>query len=390
MIELVARFFHRKARLLRMMSLLLLSILLLLSGQAVYAQPITQPDSEAGAYALWSLMQGSAAGIGIIVLVILAVLVLLISVLVWEIRRIVDDREFIKHILNGDTLLRDVFPFVARKTPTEMLSKPEQESFKTAIDYLLPESWAGQQTDQALDAIYDFLNDKKQESPNLALDLNPLFTALKGKDGRKAIRSMVDGLPNCPGRRVMPQPGLFGLPSCVPQGVNRRQITNQVQKGLIRELNKRLKGMGNISEFGIEQLDQILPQNPEEEESKGLAERFQEFRKSIIQTRRVSWILWAVAILTLLLIVYMASASITQIAWWVGWPIAISALLIFAVSYLMLMRIRNQYKGPGAVTPVASWLEVPLGLWERRVRIWSGGLLAAGIVLLLVGYFIPA
>jgi len=388
MIQLVARSFHRKARLL-MISLLLLSILLLVSGQAVYAQPMGHFDSEAGTYALWSLMQGSAAGIGTIVLAVLAVLVLLISVLVWEIRRIVDDRDFVKHILNGDTLLRDVFPFVARKTPTEMLSKPEQESFKTAIGYLLPEEWASQQSDQALDAIYDFLNDKKQESPNLALDLNPLFTALRGKEGRKAIRSMVDGLPNCSGRRAMPQPGLFGLPSCVPPGVNRRQITNQIQKGLTRELKKRLKGMGNVSEFGIEQLDQILPQNPEEE-SKNLSERFQEFRKSIIQTRRVSWILWAVAILTLLLIVYMVRTSVTQIALWLGWPIAISALLIFGVSYLILMRIRSQYQGPGAVTPVAAWLEVPLGLWERRVRIWSGGLLAAGILLLLAGYLIPA
>ena len=389
MIELVARLSHKKERLLRMMSLLLLSLLLLVGGQAAYAQPMTPSDSEASAYTIWSLMQSTAGGIGLIVLVILAVLVLMISVLVWEIRRIVDDREFVKHILNGDTLLRDVFPFVARKTPTEMLSKPEQDSFKVAIGYLLPENWASEQTNQALDAIYDFLNDKKQESPNLALDLNPLFTALKGRDGRKAIRSMVDGLPNCPGRRVMPQPGLFGLPSCVPPGMNRRQITNQVQKGLIRELNKRLKGMGNISEFGIEQLDKILPQNPEEE-SKSLSERFQEFRKSIIQTQRVSWILWAVALLTLLLIVYMASASAPLIAWWVGWPIAISALVIFIVSYLILMRIRNQYQGSGAVTPVASWLEIPLGLWERRVRIWSGGLLAAGIVLLLVGYFIPA
>ena len=389
MIEFVARLSHKKERLLRMMSLLLLSLLLLVGGQAAYAQPMTPSDSEASAYTIWSLMQSTAGGIGLIVLVILAVLVLMISVLVWEIRRIVDDREFVKHILNGDTLLRDVFPFVARKTPTEMLSKPEQDSFKVAIGYLLPENWASEQTNQALDAIYDFLNDKKQESPNLALDLNPLFTALKGRDGRKAIRSMVDGLPNCPGRRVMPQPGLFGLPSCVPPGMNRRQITNQVQKGLIRELNKRLKGMGNISEFGIEQLDKILPQNPEEE-SKSLSERFQEFRKSIIQTQRVSWILWAVALLTLLLIVYMASASAPLIAWWVGWPIAISALVIFIVSYLILMRIRNQYQGSGAVTPVASWLEIPLGLWERRVRIWSGGLLAAGIVLLLVGYFIPA
>ncbi len=389
MIEFVARLSHRKERLLRITSLLLFSILLLVGGQAAYAQPMTSSNSEASVYAVWSLMQSSVAGIGIIVLVVLAVIVLMISVLVWEIRRIVDDREFIKHILNGDTLLRDVFPSVARKTPTEMLSKPEQDSFKTAISYLLPENWASEQTNQALDAIYDFLNDKKQESPNLALDLNPLFTALKGKEGRKAIRSMVDGLPNCPGRRAMPQPGLFGLPSCVPPGVNRRQITNQVQKGLIRELNKRLKGMGNISEFGIEQLDKILPQNPEEE-SKGLGERFQEFRKSMVQTQRVSWVLWSVALLTLLLIGYMASTSITQIAVWLGWPLAISALVIFAVSYLILMRIRSQYQGSGSVTPVASWLEVPLGLWERRVRIWSGGLLAAGVILLLVGYFVPA
>ena len=389
MIELVVRSFRGKARLLKMMSLLLFAVLLLARSQAVYAQPLATANAQTESYTLLSLMQGSATTIGAIVLAVLAVLVLLISVLVWEIRRIVEDRDFVKHILNGDTLLRDVFPFVARKTPTELLSKSEQDSFKTAIGYLLPEEWASQQSNQALDAIYDFLNDKKQESPNLALDLNPLFTALRGKEGRKAIRSMVDGLPNCSGRRAMPQPGLFGLPSCIPPGINRRQVTNQIQKGLMRELNKRLKGMGNVSVFGVSELDKILPQTSDDG-PKGLAERFQEFRKSIVQTRRVSWILWAVAILTLLLILYLVRSSVTQMALWLGWPIAISALLIFGVSYLILMRIRNQFQGAGGMTPVASWMEIPLGLWERRVRIWSGGLLATGIVLLLAGYFIPA
>ena len=315
---------------------------------------------------------------------------LLSAVLVWEIRRIIDDKVLIKQVLDGDNLLMNVFPFVSRKTQSDLLSSPEQNALQIAIGHLLPPGWASQQSESAIDGMYDFIDNKEQETPNLALDLAPLFAALKGKQGRKAIRSMVDGLPNCPGMRAMPQPGLFGLPSCLPAGMSRRQVANQIQKGLNRELSKRLRGMGNTQVFGVEELEKILPKNPEEEEPASLTKRFQDFRKSIIQTRRMSWILWGVALLLLALMLYMAGTSSTGIALWLGWPFAIGGIAVFGISYLILMRIRKQFQGAGQPVALQTWLEMPLGLWERRVRIWSGGLLAVGVVLLLIGYLMPA
>ncbi|MGB0385422.1 MAG: NfeD family protein [Ardenticatenaceae bacterium] len=370
----------------------MLALLFLFSRQATSAA-LTAPLAPEGAAQTLSgvLMQsGGWVSIVAIIIAVLAVLITLSAVLVWEMRRLIDDKALIKQVLDGDTILTEVFPFVTRKTQTELLSEPEQSALQTAIGHLLPAGWASQQTEGALEALYQFVDDKEQAAPDLALDLGPLFSALKGKEGRKAIRSLVEGIPNCPGMRAMPQPGLFGLPSCLPVGMSRRQVANQIQKGLNKELSKRLRPIGKTSVFGVAELEKLIPNTSQEEEPPSLQSRFQDFRKSIVQTRRMSWILWLVALIALALTLYFAGAVGTGIALWLGWPLAITGLAVLGVSFLILMRIRNQFAGPGQPKALGEWLEVPLGLWERRVRIWSGGFVLVGVVLLLIGYFVPA
>ncbi|MDQ4077749.1 MAG: hypothetical protein M3220_16065 [Chloroflexota bacterium] len=323
--------------------------------------------------------------IGAVLMVVLVAVVLTVAALLWAVRRVIEDKALVKRVLDGEVLLTRIFPATARKSETDLLSEQEREVLTLAMDEVLPPGWATAQSNQAIEAIYTFVEDKKQPYPALAIDLAPALTALEGKEGRRAIGAIVDTLPNCPGRsRTPPPPGMFGLPSCIPAGMNRRQVVTQVQRALSREITQRLRPVrGNV--LGYEELEALVPSKPGQKEPR-VRKAFQDLRQSIVQMRRLSWLLLLIAIASLALALFFVNPTLPEAALWLGWPLLISGLAIFIVSFLLMMRLRRRLYGPGSPVALQEWLSEPIGLWRRQLWLWGGVLLVVGAVLVIAGY----
>lgn len=354
-------------------------------GMTPSTQVTTEPPSNTSNTFWGSLQAQQSGGIGAVIMSIVTIVILLAAVLLFELMRLIYDKPLIKRVLDGQVLLTKIFPFFARKTETETLSEPEQVALQGAMTELVPAEWATQQTEKALDALYSFVEDKKQDYPALAIELGPLFSALRGKPGRRAIRELVDSLPNCPGRRVIPKPGFLGLPECVPPQMKRSQFAAQIQKSISTQLGKNLRRFGKNAVIGVEELQNILPQQPGQP-GRDIPKSFQELRTSIVRMRYLSWGLWVVALLMLGLTIYLANPfSNAVIATWLGWPLLIAGILVLAISLIMQWRQKRQINESVRAATVAEWLSEPLGLWHWRIRLWAGGLATVGIVSVVVG-----
>ncbi len=323
--------------------------------------------------------------IAAIVMIVLVVIVLSLAILLWEVLRLIQDRALIKQVLDGQLLLTRIFPATARASETQVMAPREREALQVAMEQLLPPGWATGQSDRALESLYTFVDDKKQVVPDLAIELEPLMSALRSKEGRQAIGALVDTLPNCPGRtRTPPAPGLFGLPSCVPAGMNRRQVVVQVQKALTKELDNRLRPVSRNYVLGVSELASIVPAR-EGGERPDLLKGLVDLRKSVSQMRLLRWILLGVAILGVVLATSFADASTSEALLWIGWPLLTTGIVLLVVLLVIMWRLRSRLYGPESPVAVQEWLTPPLALWQKRLRLWAGGLALVGIVLLIAG-----
>lgn len=359
-------------------SLIVLSLLLMgatlpsYNDAPVLLAPLQQAESSGG-------------GIGAILIAILITIVMVLAILLLEMLRLIFDRALLKRVLAGDFLLGQLLPSMARYSEDRALSSEERTGLHGAMQHLLPTDWATGQTDSALDAIYDFVGDKEQPYPQISLELDPLLRALQGKPGQQAIRHLVDGLPNCPGKRAMPTPGLFGLPSCVPSQMSRRRLTAEIQKNIRRTVNTRLRGIRGAKVLDIEQLERLT--NQSHDETSIVRQRFNDLRKSLVRTRYISVGLWVGAILGICLLIYLVGlSSVSVYGAWLGWPAIVISIVLIAAFFFIPRNLRKQLDSLGEGEAVEKWLAEPIRLWQRRMAVWWGSLLVVGIVLLALAY----
>lgn len=323
--------------------------------------------------------------VGSIVLMVITGIVLTLAVLLVVLLRLVYNRALIKRTLDGQVLLAEVLPAVARRTETERLAEGEQQILQVAMQRLLPEGWASTQSSQAIDSVYAFVGNKEQPYPELAIDLDPLLTALSSREGRDAIGAYVDQLPNCPGMTRQPPPGLFGLPACVPVGMRRGQMIRQMQKQLDKELSRRLRPVTVNGVLPFEGIEQIVPTRPGEERP-NVRKGFTELRDSLVQMRRLAWILAAVIVVGLGAALFFAQPLTPAIvATVLGWPLAGAGLAVLIISLIIMWRVNRQLLGPTQPAAVRAWLAEPLRVWREHLWLGGGTLLAIGVILLIVG-----
>ncbi|MCB0076830.1 MAG: hypothetical protein KDD73_05350 [Anaerolineales bacterium] len=319
-----------------------------------------------------------------IIFIIIAVIAGSSSVVLLELRRLVQDRPLIKRLLDGQRLLADIFPATARSTPTQPLTGNEQEVLRNAIHRLLPAGWATGESDKAVDAIYAYLDDDTMDEPDLAIELGPLLSAIDGREGREAFGSIIDTLPNCPGRsRTPPPPGLLGLPSCVPEGMSRRQVVRQVQKSLSREVTKYLRRSGSGSTLSLAELQNVLPTENAQGETANLRDGLFDLRRGVKQVRRFSWIMPLIAVAAIALALEFSGIEGWKMVTVAGWPLLVTGIVVLIILAVLAFRLRGQFAKMNAA--VRAWLGAVVTMVQRRLLIWSAALIVIGAVLLLVG-----
>ena len=319
-----------------------------------------------------------------IAFIVVAVIAGTIAVILLELRRLIQDQPLVKRLLDGQRLLGEILPATARTSPTVALTTEESNVLRNAMQLLLPAGWASGESDKAIDEIYRFLNDESIALPDLNIEIGPLLEALDGKPGREAIGSIVDTLPNCPGRsRTPPPPGLLGLPSCVPVEMSRRQMVRQVQKSISKQLTKYLRRTGTGTSLGVEELEAVLPAQQESGEPVDLVGGMLDLRRGVKQVRRFGLVAGIVTLVALGLAIEFSGLGGWGLATVAGWPLAVTGVAVLIITLVLIWRMRSQFRQVPAA--VQQWLGTVFTLIQRRLLIWSAALVVLGAILLLVG-----
>jgi hypothetical protein len=135
-------------------------------------------------------------------LAIIFVIVTVPVIFATSLGQIVTNRQTIKDTLNADELLMGAVESAARQT---LESQPaltnlpplirDSEPLQAALDNFLPPGWATQQSDQVVDAVFDYFDSGNEEELVINIDIGPLLESLKGESGRQVVLATLQSLP---------------------------------------------------------------------------------------------------------------------------------------------------------------------------------------------------
>jgi hypothetical protein len=124
--------------------------------------------------------------------------------LAFTLGQVVTNRELIKEALNADQLLMNAVEVAARETlenqPAISNLPPlirDSGPLQAALDNFLPPGWASEQSDQVVDAVFDYLETGDESALVLTVELAPLLQSLRGDPGREVVLAVLQGLPPC-------------------------------------------------------------------------------------------------------------------------------------------------------------------------------------------------
>jgi hypothetical protein len=339
------------------------------------------------------------AGVVAVFFVITAVIALFLT----NFFTVVADREIIKDSLsNLDQLVVDAVPALVAQTLKEQATarglspiELDEAVLQQSIEALLPPGWIEAQTNTAVDTVYDLLEGGDLENAELEIDTTPLLDRLRGAPGLEVVGIIVDSLPPCT-EPINPDELLTGeavIPTCIPPGVPTEQIVQTVHSRLVQSLdsNPQLS-----SEFGVVKVPLFSPeQQAQNAELAQVREQLLRLRRAFVLAQRWGWLLWLLPAGSLLLIALLAVRSWSEWGHWWGWPLLVTAVFVFIVTWLfptMTKLVLRQFAASsefmvGSLRQTA--VEVVTAVtdtWLSRIYLQAGIMLVAGILFVLLGF----
>jgi hypothetical protein len=333
------------------------------------------------------------AGFTAVLFIILTALTFLLS----NLAQVAGERQSVKRAIDGEGLLRETLLELANDAvlqQAEVTGLPPIDPvvLRHSLDRLIPPGWIGQQTDAAVDALFDYLEDERITSPELTINALPFMAALRGEPGLQAITLVVQSLPVCAGPHLYPNLALgrFEIPLCLPPELNAPLMSGLLHTNLNQLLDfyPALMGEGVIRWRILE--DTPLP--PE------VRAGLEQFRALYQFSRRWHWSLWLLPPLFLFLLLILDVRSLASFGHWWGWSILLAGLftifLSFFLPYLLdyYFRMASPWPGgdPAAVTItrfIRAVLQSLMALWLRQVTWQAALLLPVGLFFILLGFF---
>lgn len=315
--------------------------------------------------------------------------------------RLVADREAAKVALNGEVLLDEAATLLIREGLRQQAvidNLPalvrDSERLRLAVDELVPPDWAKGQSDAIVDAIYNYLESGDESFLTLSVETGPLFRALQGEPGRNMMLAILEGLPPCT-LDNLPSidlgAGTFDITVCMPPLVPVDLVADTLH-GIVRQvINEETAAalLGERFEFSLLDLEPAT-----RAETLSTLGRLRQF---YLWSRVVTWLLWLIPILCLLLILVLVVRSPGNLGYWWGWPLVTAAgisLLMLAILFppildLMAERIGQPAAGAGTGAIISRLLQVAFEamseIWLARMRLQAGLAMIAGLFLLALG-----
>ncbi|MFQ5854967.1 MAG: hypothetical protein ACE5LU_04905 [Anaerolineae bacterium] len=335
-----------------------------------------------------------AAGLLAALFVVTAVLALFTV----NLAQIITDREAVKQILDGETLVVDVAPVLLAEVAWEQAMAQGSPSvdvnpaaLQAAVRELLPPGWVEVQTDTAIDAMFDFLETGEPAAAALEVDIRPVLTALRGEAGRRVVLAVLQLLPPCtePQSAFDSEAGFLEREYCLPSNVPVVEVARQTHAVVVETVaqvpqSQEKAGIVHVALFGQ---DTMMP---------AVRERLQQWPPLFVLSQRWGWLLWLIPLGCLFLILLLAVRSLGELGHWWGWPLVLAAVIAFFMAILTPAFLTATMLP--SVTLASDMPRLALGRlmqhllgrltdrWLTRVYVQAGLMLACGILLLIGGY----
>ncbi|HEY44859.1 MAG TPA: hypothetical protein G4O11_12840 [Anaerolineae bacterium] len=336
------------------------------------------------------------------ILALLVILSLPISLLIFDVSRVIFSPEILSEQLTSQLIESGVL----RSFVTDQLSSPDflekmgpgdinfmqilenlsPGDRETLVDILLPPGWLGSQIGQVFRALNVWF-DNEEPLPKLVLDIRPLKDRLMSGGVEEILEMIVDSWPSC----------------STEQTTQLREATLQSKDIPIlyceppEPFRERLMGYG--TEMMIEFVREIPPEFVlgEEEVDPQEAVDTMATKEWIRLVRILSRVIWLIPIALLGLIMALAIRSWSEFGRWWGIPLLLSGVIIFG--YVLLMPIGRDFMLPRLLSDTRLEAE---SVYEMAEMVITGlvdvirGLLVfhalliggIGLVLLVVGWLI--
>ena len=344
-----------------------------------------------------------------VVMAIIFVLTAVIAMITVPFVRVVTDRDAIKAALSQlDDVLVEAVPSIVARTLEEQARQQglaqlelDEAVIEEAISQLLPPGWLDSQTESVVDTIYDVLETGDTEGAEINIDARPLLERLQGEPGKQVIATIIQSLPPCT-QPLTPDllNGDVKIPACVPSEIPQAQIVEQVHTQFVQTLtqNPQIMEQAGLITVPIGELMTQSSNNPELQQARDQLQRVQRIFKL---AQRWSWTLWIIPLGSLFLILLLAVRSLRELGHWWGWPLLLTAVSVFIITFILptisqaMLGITTASFPAGEIALSTQRLTRQIfnsitDVWLNRVYLQAGIMLVAGLILLLIGFIVPA
>ena len=336
----------------------------------------------------------------------LAVLFVIITVPVifaFSLGQVVTNRALIKETLNADQLIMNAVEEAARETLENqpvISGLPEvvrdSEALDEALNNFLPPGWAAQQSDQVVDAVFDYLETGDESALVLMVEIGPLLESLRGEPGRALVLASLQSLPPCTAEDALDidiLSGTFDIPGCLPPLIPVDLLAGQLHNLVVLAVDSNTveSVLGETITIDLLGLDPAV--------SGIVRARLEQFREIYLFGKQSLLLLWLLPLACLLLIVPLAVRSPGSLGHWWGWPLLVTAVIALLGSFAVPTLINFLFETSTAGIPptsivyvidqiVESVIQALADLWLVRVRVLAGLGLIEGLFLVAAGFII--
>jgi hypothetical protein len=320
---------------------------------------------------------------------------------IFNLGQVTTNREAVKEALTGQALLDEAFAILVRegvRSQPAIQSLPtvirDSEAVQQALENLIPADWVISQTNEIVDAVFNYLETDDPSTLVVHVDIGPLFASLQGEPGRQMVLAVLQSLPPCTLDNLPSidlSAGRVDIQGCMPPLVPTELVANQLHSLAAQVINENTATaiIGDSVEFSL--------LGPDLQTQARTLNSLQQLRTAYLFARYGVWFLWLIPLGLLILILLLVVRSIGEFGHWWGWPLlATGTLSIFMLVVLPpvldigLGGVSQAISDSGVALVVSRLvrltLEALLDAWRTRVFIQAVLILIAGVILVGVGF----
>ncbi len=319
---------------------------------------------------------------------------------------VLTDRETMKEIVSGadEWVLENVPAFTAEMIQQQALQlglpaiDVDEAAIQEVVQLLIPPTWADEQTEAIVDALYDFLDSGDVGAATVVLDITPFLTQLRGDAGLQLVTVLLDNLPTCTQSTADLIWGMLAdsveVPRCLPQEVDRQAFAANMHTAVVQTIDQNPQLLAQAGRFEVNLLTNEANQVSPEQQAQ-LQQMYQLYQTA----QKFAWMMWLIPLFSLFFMLLLAARSLRSFFLWLGWPLAVAGLLTIGGVLILPFLLSSFVQTAVTSADLQEWAlpmaDLVQGTVQAMTQIWlttvfwqAGMMMMTGVISLVVGFVV--